>query len=495
MNTAIDESTAPARNGTVTVGQPFTLEQRILVVEDNRDSRDSLKHLLKLTLGVEVDVVADGSQAMEALTERPYSVVITDLRMPHFSGMQLLKEIQNRRLNVTVIMTTGFGSIEDAVQAMQMGAYDFLPKPADPNHLCLIVKRALHERKLQDEVAALRNQLSGRIAFQNVLSKNPRMLEVFDLIGHVAESSSTVLIEGETGTGKEQIARAIHQASAKIRTGSLIAINCAAVPETLLESELLGHEKGSFTGATAQRIGRFEQAHGGTLFLDEVGDIPPAMQIKLLRVLQERRFERVGGAESIEVDVRIIAATNRPLERLVREGKFREDLFYRLNVVKIHLPPLRDRLEDIPLLATHFVNKYRRPDHSDFRIAPETMEILLSHDWPGNIRQLENAIERACVTARDGVMRPENLPADLLNPPKARSPFQVDLGSTLPAQLENVVAMFEERYLRKALKKTRGHVGRCAMICGLSRRSVTEKISLYKIDRKAYAQEWQKSEA
>lgn len=495
MNTAIEESTAPARNGTVTMGQPFTLEQRILVVEDNRDSRDSLKNLLKLSLGVEVDVVADGSQALEALTDRPYSVVITDLRMPHFSGMQLLKEIQERRLNVTVIVTTGFGSIEDAVQAMQMGAYDFLPKPADPNHLCLIVKRALHERKLQDEVAALRDELSGRVAFQNVLSKNPGMLEVFDLIGHVAESSSTVLIDGETGTGKEQIARAIHQASSKTRTGGLIAINCAAVPETLLESELLGHEKGSFTGATAQRIGRFEQAHGGTLFLDEVGDIPPAMQIKLLRVLQERRFERVGGTESIEVDVRIIAATNRPLERLVREGKFREDLFYRLNVVKIHLPPLRDRLEDIPLLATHFVNKYRRPDHSDFRIAPETMEILLSHDWPGNIRQLENAIERACVTARDGIMRPENLPADLLNPPKARTPFQVDLGRTLPAQLESVVAMFEERYLRKALKKTRGHVGRCAMICGLSRRSVTEKISLYKIDRKAYAQDWQKTEA
>jgi DNA-binding NtrC family response regulator len=315
------------------------------------------------------------------------------------------------------------------------------------------------------------------------------MLEIFDLIGHISTTTTTVLIEGETGTGKEQIARAIHQASSAMRKGLLVAINCAALPETLLESELLGHEKGSFTGATTQRKGRFEQAHGGTLFLDEVGDIPLSMQVKLLRVLQERRFERVGGTDSIEVDVRVIGATNRPLQRLVKEGKFREDLFYRLNVVKIDLPPLRDRLEDIPLLATYFAEKYSRPGQPPCQVTPEAMERLLGHNWPGNIRQLENALERACVTARDGLIHPENLPPELMGTSQPRVPSHIDLSRSLPEQLADVVAHFEERYLRKALKKTHGHVGRSATISGLSRRSVTEKISLYKIDRTSYSRE------
>ena len=248
-------------------------DQRILVVEDNEDARKALQKMLQTGVGVTVDAVADGGRALEALAERPYSVVITDLKMPRMSGMELIKAIQDRRLNATIIVTTGYGSIEEAVQAMQMGAYEFLTKPADPQHLCLLIKRALRERTLQDEVAALREQLAGRHAFQNVLSKSAHMVEIFDLIGHISTTNTTVLIEGETGTGKEQIARAIHQASSASRKGLLVAINCAALPETLLESELLGHEKGSFTGATTQRKGRFEQAHGGTLFLDEVGEI------------------------------------------------------------------------------------------------------------------------------------------------------------------------------------------------------------------------------
>lgn len=462
----------------------------MLVVDDSEDARLSLQTLLRLNLGIEVDAVGEGTSALEALSMRPYSVVITDLKMPRLGGMQLLKEIQARRLNVTVIVTTGYGSIEEAVQAMQMGAYDFLTKPADPQHLCMIIKRALRERALQDEVVALREQLAGRHAFQNVLSKNPRMLEVFELIGHVAATSTTVLIEGETGTGKEEVARAIHKASAVVRKGNMVAINCAAVPEPLLESELLGHEKGSFTGATYQRTGRFEQAHGGTLFLDEVGDIPPAMQIKLLRVLQERRFERVGGTESIEVDVRVIAATNRPLEKLVKEGAFREDLFYRLNVVKIDIPPLRERTEDIPVLAMHFAEKYSRADNPVCQITPEVMELLLSYPWPGNVRQLENAIERACVTARGSFLRPENLPQELVHPSQPRKSHQVDLSRTLPEQIAEVVAEFEEQYLRKALRKTHGHVSRCADMSGLSRRSVTEKIAQYNIDRNLYLDEW-----
>jgi DNA-binding NtrC family response regulator len=309
---------------------------------------------------------------------------------------------------------------------------------------------------------------------------------VFELIGHIAETTTTVLIIGETGTGKEQIARAIHQASAASRPGPFIAVNCAALPESLLESELFGHEKGSFTGAAAQRKGRFEQAHRGTLFLDEVGDIPASMQVKLLRVLQERRFERVGGNQSLEVDVRVIAATNRPLEKLVREGKFREDLYYRLDVVRLDLPPLRDRTEDIPLLAAHFAQKYSRPGQGTCQVSPEAMERLLAYRWPGNIRQLENALERACVTARNGVILPENLPPDLAQPARPQNAMAVDLSRPLPDQLAELTNAFEERYLRRALKKCRGHIGRCAKISGLSRRSISAKVAQYQIDTSDY---------
>jgi DNA-binding NtrC family response regulator len=314
------------------------------------------------------------------------------------------------------------------------------------------------------------------------------MLDVFDLIGNVSSTTSTVLIAGETGTGKEQIARAIHQASAPYRPGNFIAVNCAAIPEALLESELFGHEKGSFTGAIAQRKGRFEQAHMGTLFLDEVGDIPLNTQVKLLRVIQERRIERVGGNEPIEVDVRLVAATHQPIEKMVRDGTFREDLYYRLNVIRIELPPLRERPEDIPLLATHFVHKYSM-GRTEPVISPEAMELLLAFPWPGNVRQLENAIERACVTARDGVIQPAHLPPDVAKGVAVSgraSPFSVDLSRSLPEQLAELTQAFEERYLRKALRKTRGHVGKCAKISGLSRRSITEKIGSYKIDKSEF---------
>jgi DNA-binding NtrC family response regulator len=462
--------------------------QRVLVAEDNQDARSALKSMLELALGVSVDTVSDGSQALRALIEQPYSVVITDLKMPRVSGMQLIEEVTQRRLPVTVIVTTGFGSIEEAVKAMQLGAYEFLTKPTNPEHLCLIVRRALRERALADELENLRQELDRKHGFLNVLSKSPRMHEIFELIGHVARTNTTVLIEGETGTGKEQIARAIHKASSEHRAGPMVCVNCAALPEALLESELFGHEKGAYTGAVGQRHGRFHQADGGTIFLDEVGDIPLPMQVKLLRVLQDRKFERVGSNESIEVDVRVIGATNKPLAKLVREGKFREDLFYRLNVIKIDVPPLRERTEDIPLLATHFAQKYA-PGGQIPAIAPEAMEVLIAFHWPGNVRQLENAIEHACVTSREGVIRPHDLPPELSKPSTAQPPFQVDLSRPLPVQLGELTAAFEERYLRRALKKTRGHVGRCAKISGLSRRSVTEKIALYRIDKTIFKRE------
>lgn len=465
--------------------------QRILVVEDLEDTRNSLQTLLRLGLKpqpIEVDTAEDGQKALVLLQERPYSLVITDLRMPRIDGMKLMHEIQARKLPSTIIVTTGHGTVPEAVEAMRLGAYDFLVKPPEPQRLVLLVKRALRERALQDEVAALREQVHGRHTFLNVLSKSPKMHDVFELISQISDTTSTVLIIGETGTGKEQVARAIHDTSLDRRPGQFVPVNCAALPETLLEAELFGHEKGAYTGADRKRIGRFEQADKGTLFLDEVGDIPLPMQVKLLRVLQERRFERLGGTP-IEVDVRVVAATHQDLEILVREGKFREDLYFRLNVVRIDLPPLRERPEDIPVLVTHFIRKFARPGHPLPQVSDEAMDILKKGHWPGNIRQLENAIERACITARDGVIRPLNLPPDLGGKVEVKSPFQVDLSRQLPEQLAELTAAFEKRYLRKALRRTRGHVGKCATITGLSRRSITDKIALYKIDKDEFKKE------
>ena len=469
-------------------GQFSESKRRVLIVEDNETARKQMQVFLETDSDLVVDTAANGSDALKALTERPYSVIITDLKMPRVDGLQLLEEVQKRRLPADVIITTGFGTIDHAVQAMRLGAADFLTKPIKLEHLRLVVQRALRERALQDEVAALREKLHEHFKFHDILSKSPRMHDVFELISHVAETNSTVLIVGETGTGKELVARAVHDASPR-RAAPFVAVNCAALPESLLESELFGHEKGAFTSAAGQRKGRFELAHGGTIFLDEVGEIPLAMQAKLLRVLQERRFERVGGSQSVEVDVRVVAATNRDLLRLAREGKFREDLYYRLNVVKIDLPPLHERPEDIALLAEHFVQKFSRPGISPKQIAPEAMEALLQHRWPGNIRELENAIERACVTSRDDVIRPENLPAEILKPNRPRYQLPVDLSRPLTEQLTELTAAFEERYLRRALKRTRGHIGRTAHLTGLSRRTITEKLALYQIEKAEFKAE------
>jgi DNA-binding NtrC family response regulator len=461
------------------------MERRVLIAEDNETNRNQLKQALESDPKLKVDTTNDGKEALQALLTSNYSILLTDLKMPQLPGLQLIEEVQKRRLPVTCIVMTGYGGIDEAVQAMKFGAYDFLTKPVDVQQLRLAIGRALRDRQLQDEVVHLREAIQQRHAFHNILSKNPRMHAVFELISNVAHTTATVLIEGETGTGKEQVARAIHFSSS-LRNGPMVAVNCAALPENLLESELFGHEKGAFTSAISQRKGRFEVADGGTIFLDEVGDVPAPMQAKLLRVLQERRFERVGGTESIEVDVRVIAATNRSLLRLVRQGRFREDLYYRLNVVKIELPPLRERQEDIPLLAQHFTEKYVRPGEAARQISPQAMEILLQCRWSGNVRQLENAIERACVTARDGVIRPEDLPPELLTPAAGKMPFNIDLDRPLPDLLRDVTTEIEQQYIRKALKKSHGNIGRCARICGLSRRSISAKIAEYKINKTVF---------
>src|SRR4051812_28723928 len=328
------------------------MRRKVLVVDDDPYLTTQLRKLLE-SEELSVDTVSNAQAALTALGASDYSVLVTDLRMPGMGGMELIREVAQRRVMVTTIVTTAFGSIDRVVEAMRLGAYDFLTKPIDPTNLKLVMDRALKKRALQDEVLRLRQELKETFSFHNIISKNPRMHKVFELVRHIAGTKSTVLIEGETGTGKELIAKAIHYSSEE-RQGSLVAINCAALPESLLESELFGHEKGAFTSADARRKGRFELADKGTIFLDEIGDISQAMQAKLLRVLQEKRFERVGGHESIEVDIRVVAATNKSLEKEVKEGRFREDLYYRLNVVPIYLPPLRERAEDIPFLTTHF---------------------------------------------------------------------------------------------------------------------------------------------
>lgn len=342
------------------------------------------------------------------------------------------------------------------------------------------------DRPTHDRPRLPRLSPGERCHYGEIISRSQRMQAVFDLVEHVADTTATVLIVGETGTGKEQIARAIHSTASRVRSGDLVAVNCAALPEQLLESELFGHEKGAFTSAIAQRKGRFELAHGGTIFLDEIGEMTPAMQVRLLRVLQDRRFERVGGTEEISVNVRVIAATNRDLGRLVRKKKFREDLYYRLNVIRIELPPLRERPEDISLLADHFAAKYARPGQPSKPVTPEAIEVLMRHSWPGNVRELENAIERATLTARGARITPADLPPEIGEAAPRPASIPVDISQPLPEVLKATMRDVERQYIERALQKARGNVGRCARICGLSRRSISTKLAEYHIDKDRY---------
>jgi DNA-binding NtrC family response regulator len=458
------------------------MRRKVLVVDDDPYLTTQLRKLLQ-SEELNVDTVSSAAEALTALGENDYSVLITDLRMPGMGGMELIREVSQRRVLVTTIVTTAFGSIDRVVEAMHLGAFDFLTKPIDPTNLKLVMDRALKKRALQDEVLRLRQELKETFSFNNIISKNPKMHEIFELVRHIAGTKSTVLIEGETGTGKELIAKALHYSS-EDRQGNLVAINCAALPESLLESELFGHERGAFTSAEARRKGRFEMADKGTIFIDEVGDISPAMQAKLLRVLQERKFERVGGHESIEVDIRVVTATNKSLEKEVQEGRFRDDLYYRLNVIPIQVPPLRDRAEDIPLLVTHFLQKYARPNEAPKKMSPEAMERLLKYRWPGNVRELENAIERAAVTTVGDTITADKLPPRVAGMAHNEQPnFDIDLKHPLPYYLKRATEQIERQYILKALEKSRGNVGRCADLCGLSRRSVSGKISQYEIDK------------
>jgi len=462
------------------------MDRRILVVDDSELVCQQLSQLLALP-GRQIKVAHDGTTALEWLVERNFSVVLTDLCLPGIGGLDLIREIRERDLPVTVIVMTGHASIDSAVAAMKLGAYDYLLKPIDSVRLEVLVGQALEDRKLIDEVGALRQNLQERYAFHHLLGTNPRMREIFGRVDRVARSSCNVLITGETGTGKELVAQAIHYTDAS-RKGPLVAVNCAALPEPLLESEFFGHERGAFTGADRQKKGRFEQAKGGTLLLDEIGELPLGMQAKLLRVLQDGTFERVGGSEVIKTDCRIIASTNLDLADAVAAGRFREDLYYRLNVVTIELPPLRERLDDIPLLVNHFLQQLRERQLPEKVLSRETISRLQRYDWPGNIRELGHVIEQMVVTTPGPVIEPENLPPQIVS--TREEPFSLDFDLQRPLQsiTEELTERVERAYLVRVLERFRGRIDRCAAHCGLSRRSISEKLRRYQIDKAEFKQ-------
>jgi len=461
-----------------------SMKRRILVVDDTPLIREHLRVILEMD-GFEVETVSDGRSALAAVRERLFHLVITDLRMPDMSGIELLTTVRSEKLPFGLIVLTGHGDTQVALEVMKAGADDFVTKPYEPDHLRFLVQRILERRRLIDELQQLRKQMSEDYSFHNIVSKSPKMRKIFDLIEQIGPIGSTVLIYGETGTGKELVAQAIHAADSQ-RQGPFIALNCAALHESLLESELFGHEKGAFTGADRRKKGRFELADGGTFFLDEVGDVSPAMQAKLLRVLQAGTFERVGGTETIKVDVRIVAASNKRLENEVKAGRFRSDLFYRLNVIRIDLPPLRERAEDIPLLAMHFLEKFTPMSTPPVtEIDSEAMQALLEHTWPGHIRELENAIKAAVAMAEGSVIHRDALPATVA--PRARkaanSSSLIDIERPLPDLTNDLIGRVERDYFTRLLARYKGNVARCAKHSGLSRRSVTQKLQKYELDR------------
>jgi len=444
---------------------------RILVVDDEEQMRDLLAKVLERK-GYQVAVSADGSEALALLEREPVDLVVTDVRMPGLDGMEALRAIKELNPETIVLIMTGFGSIDQAVQAVKEGAYDYINKPFKIDEMLLTIEKALEERRLRHEVTTLRQELRTRYHFENLIGKSRAMQEVFALIEQVAGSRSTVMVYGKSGTGKELVAKAIHYNSPR-STKAFVPVNCAAIPAELLESELFGHEKGSFTGAIATKVGKFELATGGTLFLDEVGSMRLDLQAKILRALQEREVERVGGTRTIKIDVRVIAATNRDLKKAVEDGSFREDLYYRLNVVPITLPDLKDRQEDIPLLANHFVQKFGQESNPGIReISKEAMAILLSHAWPGNVRELENVIERAVTLGRGPAIQPGDLPPHLAG---GANPLERALAKE--ATLEDL----EKDYIAMILHRTRGHQIRAASILGIDRRTLYRKIRRYGI--------------
>jgi DNA-binding NtrC family response regulator len=442
--------------------------KKILIVDDEMSVRSSLREWF-LEDGFAVETAEDGNAALQRMHSGPYDIVIIDLKMPGMDGITLERRIREIDKDAAIIILTAFASVETAVEALKLGAFDYVTKPVDPDELSNTVRNALKQRQLEAENTRLKAKVSELTLPSPIIGESSRMRRVLDMIATVAGTDANVVIRGESGTGKELIARAIHSQSER-RFFPIVAVNCGSIPETLLESELFGHEKGAFTGAQYRRKGKIELAHGGTLFLDEIGDIPTKMQVDLLRVLETRRFHRLGGNQEITSDFRLVCATNRDLEALIEDGSFREDLYYRINVFVIDLPPLRDRPDDIPALTHHFIEKYAHAMGKPAKdVSPEVEALLVSYAWPGNVRELENAVERAMVIGRESSVQPEDLPL-----PLARSEAE-PAGSTLAA--------IERRHIERVLRAEQGNITRAAAALGIDRGTLYNKLRRYDIER------------
>lgn len=450
------------------------MKPRILIVDDEKNTREGLKWGLE-GLDSEIDLAADGEQALAQLEQHHYDLVLTDLKMPGISGLDLLEKIKSADGGgAEVIMLTAHGTVETAVQAMHKGAFDYQTKPVNIEELGLVCERALRTRELTRENVELKSLVEKRYGFENIIGNSQAMEHVFQIVRQVAPTRATVLIQGESGTGKELIAHAIHLNSPRSKK-SFVPVNCGALAATLLESELFGYEKGAFTHAVKTKPGRFELADGGTIFLDEISETSPEFQVKLLRVLQEQTFERVGGIQPIQVDVRVIAATNRDLKALVEEGRFREDLFYRLNVVQVNLPPLRDHAEDVPLLIDAFLKEFSEVnDRQGLQLSAKTMTQLQHYHWPGNIRQLRNVIEGLVVMSVGREITPRNLPDELRHEAPAQGTIEMRLGATL--------ADAEREMIRATLADQGGNRAQTARILGIGRKTLYRKIEEYGIE-------------
>ncbi len=449
---------------------------KILIVDDDLAGRENLLELLQEE-GYEVTAVADGNQAIEVFLAEPVDLLITDLQMPGMNGLELIKLIKKINPACVPIVITGYGTINSAVEAMKLGAFDYITKPLRNDLVKLATARALTYLRLQEENSVLKEHIKEKYDFSNLIGHSECMRTIFDKITKVSASDSTVIIYGESGTGKELVAKAIHfNSDRKDRT--LVAVNCGAIPEELLEAELFGHEKGAFTGAIRNRVGRFELAEGGSIFLDEVGDMSPTLQVKVLRVIQERQFERIGGVKTINADVRIITATNQNLEKAVAEKRFREDLFYRINVIPLHLPPLRERGIDIPILVNHFLAKYNHLKKKEVRkIVPEAMNILRQYSWPGNVRELQNLIEMLVVMKENDTIEVADLPAKM----QAGMGQQRTDDESAPFADDNInfnkaVENFEKNLICRALEKSGGVKNKAARMLNLNRTTLVEKL-------------------
>ncbi|MGB7623212.1 MAG: sigma-54 dependent transcriptional regulator [Terriglobia bacterium] len=446
----------------------------IIVVDDEEVMRESLAAWLRED-GYDVDTAASGREAIEKARQKDYAIYFVDLKMPGgIDGIETMMELRKIHPEASIIIITAYATVDTAITAMKEGAQEYIVKPCNPEEISLLVNRIIKVKNLQRENTILRKKLTKQYRFHDIISKNPKMLAMFQLIQEIASLRSTVLIQGESGTGKELIARAIHFSGDRADQ-PFIGVSCAALAETLLESELFGHEKGSFTGAVSQKKGKFEMADGGTIFLDEIGDISPKLQMDLLRVLQERCFYRVGGSEEIKVDVRVIAATNVALQQAVLDAKFRDDLFYRLNVINIQIPPLRERREDIPLLARSFVERLAHELGKDVGdISEGSLKLLLDHNWPGNVRELENAVERAIVTCRGRVLTEEDFTFLTQNGGEKR-------GWSIPANV--TLQELEKEVIVATIQRTHGNIKEAAAALGIDRSTLYERIKKFEIQR------------